>query len=115
MGKLEDKIIYKKIKDIIGEFQFFLNHPNKGFDILQTSQKIHDLLRQELLSYRREIEKEVEELAVDGLLTDGGHHKQWYLEKILKVIGVDLIKLRKELNTPNKKGDYWDWEDGIAP
>src|SRR3989304_7257931 len=72
MGKLEDKIIYKKIKDIIGEFQFFLNHPNKGFDILQTSQKIHDLLRQELLSYRREIIKEI--LKALGEMEDEGEN-----------------------------------------
>src|SRR3990167_2918328 len=105
MGKLEDKIIQR--------FRSIWNP--SGPSAKRVGEIIESFLRQELSSYRREIEKEVEELAVDGLLTDGGHHKQWYLEKILKVIGVDLIKLRKELNTPNKKGDYWDWEDGIAP
>ena len=28
------------------------------------------------------------ELATDGLQTDGGHHKQWYLEEIAKACGV---------------------------
>lgn len=30
------------------------------------------------------------ELAIEGLQTDGGHHKQWYLEEIAKTLGVDL-------------------------
>ena len=54
--------------------------------------------------------KEIKELAIHGLLTDGGHHKQWYLEEILKALGYNLKELRRELN----KEDY-DWEEGIAP
>jgi hypothetical protein len=27
------------------------------------------------------------DLARDGLQTDGGHHKQWYLEQILEACG----------------------------
>ncbi len=55
------------------------------------------------------IEK-IRELAIDGLLTDGGHHKQWYLEKIIVELGFDLEKIREKLN----EEDY-DWEKGIAP
>lgn len=61
------------------------------------------------------MEEKIKQLCIDGLLTDGAHHKQWYLEEILKVLGVDLVKLREELQTPDEKGDYYDWEDGIAP
>ncbi len=48
-----------------------------------------------------------EELICDALLTDGGHHKQWYLEQLLiKLVGEDkandLVKMS-------------DWEKGIAP
>lgn len=60
-------------------------------------------------------ESEIKELCIDGLLTDGGHHKQWYLEQILIKLGYDLKEIRKELNTPDENGDYYDWEDGIAP
>ena len=49
-------------------------------------------------------------LAMDGLCTDGEHHKQWYLEQILKALGVNL----KELNTKMQEDDYA-WESGIAP
>jgi hypothetical protein len=42
-------------------------------------------------------------LATDGLLTDGDHHKQWFLEEILKALDVDLLK--KDCG----------WEEGIAP
>ena len=57
-----------------------------------------------------EEELKIKELCIGGLLTDGGHHKQWYLEEILKTLGFDLIKLREELIAE----DY-DWEDGISP
>jgi hypothetical protein len=47
------------------------------------------------------------ELCIDALTTDGGHHKQWYLEQILKIIidskDYDILKKRH------------DWEKGIAP
>jgi hypothetical protein len=53
---------------------------------------------------------ELKDLAVDGLLTDGAHHKQWFLEQILIKIGVNLKRLRRELNK-----EHYDWEEGIAP
>jgi hypothetical protein len=48
--------------------------------------------------------------AVSGLLTDGGHHKQWCLEQVLVSLGIDLEELRSAL----QEGDYG-WEEGIAP
>lgn len=53
--------------------------------------------------------------AVEGLMTDGGHHKQWYLEEILKAFGVDLDVLRKVMLEEDEDGDSYDWEEGIAP
>ena len=50
------------------------------------------------------------EYAIHGLLTDGGHHKQWILEEVLKALGVNLDELRVELQT-----DGYDWEPGIPP
>lgn len=52
----------------------------------------------------------IKNLCVEGLLTDGGHHKQWYLEEVLKVLGFNLEDLRKKLN----KEDY-DWDERIPP
>jgi len=57
-----------------------------------------------------DIRDAIYDLCVDGLLTDGGHHKQWYLEEILKTLGYDLDEIRQDL----LKHDY-DWENGIAP
>ena len=54
--------------------------------------------------------REIKKLCIEGLLTDGAHHKQWYLEEILKRLGFNLNQIRKEL----RKEDY-DWEDGLAP
>lgn len=42
------------------------------------------------------------ELANEGLHIDGAHHKQWYLEEILKALGADL---------PSEE----EYEPGIAP
>jgi hypothetical protein len=51
------------------------------------------------------------DLAIDGLLTDGAHHKQWYLEQIF----VTISELRlKDLRVWLQEQDC-DWEDGIAP
>ena len=41
--------------------------------------------------------RKTKELATDALVTDGGHHKQWFLERILTQLGVDLVVLEKEL------------------
>lgn len=47
------------------------------------------------------------ELCFEGLQTDGAHHKQWYLEQILKrVLGPEKYETLK---------DSYDWEEGIAP
>ena len=46
------------------------------------------------------------QLAIDGLCTNGGHHKQWYLEQILLVLNEsDTIR---ELN-------HEGIEEGVAP
>ena len=44
----------------------------------------------------------VKDLIINGLSIDGEHHKQWYLEQIAKVLGIDLVT---EL----------EYERGIAP
>ena len=49
-------------------------------------------------------------MGVSGLLTDGGHHKQWIIEEMLKLLGVDLETLREILQKDN-----YDWDDGIDP
>ena len=58
----------------------------------------------------REMLDEIKELATNGLLTDGAHHKQWFLEAILRTAGVDLEILLEGLLE-----DGYDWEPGIAP
>jgi len=45
----------------------------------------------------------IKDLIIEALLTDGEHHKQWYLEQIAKKIGLDLKHF---------KGQY---DKGIAP
>jgi hypothetical protein len=49
---------------------------------------------------------ELAELALEGLTTDGAHHKQWYLEKMLKLLTPnDYEKTKEEFN----------WDEGIPP
>jgi hypothetical protein len=42
-------------------------------------------------------------LALAGLRVDGEHHKQWYLEMVLKELGVDLSAIP------------FDYEKGVSP
>lgn len=47
------------------------------------------------------------DLCVQGLVTDGGHHKQWYLEQLLlRLVGKDEWDELKRI---------YDWDKGIAP
>lgn len=41
-------------------------------------------------------------IVLGALRTDGAHHKQWYLEKILEELDADDFSDR-------------DWEEGVAP
>lgn len=52
----------------------------------------------------------IEDLAVNALITREGHHKQWYIARILEGLGVDLDELREQL-----KAEGYEWEPGIAP
>ena len=47
---------------------------------------------------------EIMEMARDGLVTDGGHHKQWYLEEIFKLAGGEITEEMQQ-----------SFEEGIAP
>lgn len=55
--------------------------------------------------------EEIRSLIVESLYTDGGHHKQWYLERIAEKLGIDMPELRREC--ADKYG--YPWESGIAP
>lgn len=55
--------------------------------------------------------EEAIQLALDAIFTDGEHHKQWYLDQIVRVLVADdeeYQKLRKDAK------DYG-WDEGIAP
>jgi len=54
--------------------------------------EIHELLS---------IIEQIEETNIEALLTDGNHHKQWYLEAIAKLLKIDLNQI--------------DYDKGIAP
>lgn len=47
------------------------------------------------------------ELALMALLTDGAHHKQWYLERIVETLGLDFDHFEKDTG--------YKVERGIAP
>jgi hypothetical protein len=33
---------------------------------------------------------EIADLVCEGVQTDGGHHKQWYLEQVAEKLGIEL-------------------------
>ena len=45
-----------------------------------------------------------------GLIIDGGHHKQWFIEEALEMMGYDIKEIRKELEAE----DFYA-EEGIPP
>ena len=47
------------------------------------------------------------ELLIHGLTTDGGHHKQWYLEQVFRALCEDAYVDKARLE--------FQWEEGIAP
>jgi hypothetical protein len=47
------------------------------------------------------------ELAFNALTTDGAHHKQWYLEQIVRALGLDPEHFEKTTGIT--------YERGIAP
>ena len=61
-----------------------------------------------------EEKEEIKNLCIEGLRTDGGHHKQWYLEEILMELGYTLKEIRKELFEEDDC-NYNNWEEGISP
>jgi len=57
-----------------------------------------------------EIPTRIKSLVKSGLCTDGGHHKQWFLEEVLKLLGYKIEDIRKELD---EEGYYA--EEGVIP
>lgn len=55
-------------------------------------------------------QNKIKDIVVCGLLTDGTHHKQYALERVLEAIGVNMKVLKSELR---KEGYEWEW--GIPP
>jgi len=51
----------------------------------------------------------IKSLCMDGLRTDGAHHKQWFLEEILKALGCNLEEVRQD-----RRVNGYEWEEGIA-
>lgn len=55
----------------------------------------------------------IKDLCLDGLSTDGAHHKQWYLEEILKNI-LEEDEKAMTLEEYKEENDLY-WEEGIPP
>jgi len=50
------------------------------------------------------IEETIYDLVISALMIDGEHHKQWYLEQILKRLGHNPEEMRSVF-----------WDEGVAP
>lgn len=59
----------------------------------------------------------VVKLASDGLWCDGDHHKQWYLEQILRVLFGEHYDQAVAAMTADEDGNpnTYNWEPGVAP
>jgi len=61
-------------------------------------------------------------LAASGIFTDGGHHKQWYLDQIVRVLTGDDKEYRSfrhdhQSVSFDEDGDaiFYEWDEGISP
>ena len=63
-----------------------------------------------------EKEEQALKLATDGIFIDGGHHKQWYLDQIVRVLtGDDYLKYVASEESGEDGPETYLWEEGIAP
>lgn len=46
---------------------------------------------------------------------DGGHHKQWVLDQIVRVLADDYDKWVKDFESGKDGPKTYEWETGIAP
>jgi len=62
-----------------------------------------------------EQKERIKELCIGGLLNDGGHHKQYFLEQILAEV-VEPAKVVEQLRAEGYgEEDGSAWEPGIPP
>ena len=48
---------------------------------------------------------QIRDFILEALTTGGSHHKQWYLEELLKMFVIDFNRFKNK----------YQWEEGIAP
>lgn len=58
--------------------------------------------------------EKAKELMIRALINTEAHHKQWYIERALEALGVDLEELRKEAGEDDGNEAY-PWPEAIAP
>ena len=56
--------------------------------------------------FSEDLVRNITSALIDGLTTDGAHHKQWALEEALRIIAPDEFAACKA---------SWGWDDGVAP
>lgn len=72
-----------------------LADPSKGF-ITEAVERMRTAPADQRDLERKRMYYRINELAGAGLTVDGGHHKQWFLEQILEVLGSDPYLIEHE-------------------
>lgn len=47
--------------------------------------------------------------------TDGGHHKQWILDQLVRILSDDYIQWVKNYENGEDGPKTYEWDEGIAP
>ena len=56
------------------------------------------------------------ELAIESAQTDGGHHKAWYNDQIVRVLAGDKYdQVVSEAQDGEDGPETYSWDEGIAP
>lgn len=46
---------------------------------------------------------------------DGGHHKQWVLDQVVRILAVDYDEWVRDYQTGENGPNTYEWDEGIAP
>lgn len=103
MDELRKKYIFAQLRSLPNATQY-----------VEVTQYIEHLEQQ--CKKQKEVIDKALDIAYKYGQTDGGHHKMWVIDQMVRtLLKDDYDKFVKEYEKPDKNDDYYEWDTGIAP